>query len=198
MEFKRDIEFLYEIGMIRNIDRSWKQFFGTGVANLAEHHFRVAYIAMIIAKHEGANIDRVMRLAMIHDIAESRTGDANYITRQYTKRDESKGITDMVSGTVLEEDVKELWSEYEKRETLESKVVKDADWLDVDIELREINDRGNVPQRLWKEDRERQVLPKFYTESAKKMWHMIYETEPSSWHQESPHNRFNSGDWKTK
>ena len=94
---KPDINFLYEIGTIRYIDRMWKRFLNADFENLAEHHFRVAWIALVIAKHEKVdNTDKILKMALVHDIAESRTGDVDYLSRQYVERNEELGIKDIL------------------------------------------------------------------------------------------------------
>lgn len=196
MLIKRNVELLYEIGCVRNIDRTWKQFLGKGVANLAEHHFRVAWTAMLLAKKEGADLGKVAMMALIHDMAESRTGDVNYLSRQYTTRNEEKAIKDMFAETVLDSEAQELFLEYEKRETLESKVVKDADNLDVDIELRELEHSSNIVPRFWEQQRRRDVYSRLYTKSGQEFFDQIYQSDVHSWHNESAQNRFNGGDWK--
>ena len=40
-DLKNDIDFLFEMGNIRLIDRMWRRFHTTNFANLADHHFRV-------------------------------------------------------------------------------------------------------------------------------------------------------------
>lgn len=74
---ERDIELLYEIGALRFIPRQWTRFLNAVFANLAEHHLRVMWTAMVIAKREHADIEKVLKIALVHDIAESRTGDAD-------------------------------------------------------------------------------------------------------------------------
>jgi putative hydrolase of HD superfamily len=94
-QFKNDIDFLFEIGTLRRIARTWNQFFGTEVANDTEHTFRVAWIALILAKHENVeNTGHILELALIHDIGEIRTGDVNYLSRQYTSSDEEQAVHD--------------------------------------------------------------------------------------------------------
>lgn len=51
-----DVNFLFEMGTIRYIDRMWWRFQSPNFANLAEHHFRVFWIAMVIAAQE-KNVD---------------------------------------------------------------------------------------------------------------------------------------------
>src|ERR1700741_3227166 len=97
-DFTGDINFLYEMGNIRLIDRVWRRFHFTNAANLAEHHYRVFWIAMILAAHEKQTVDtgKVAKLALLHDIAESRAGDVDYISRQYVERNEEMAIHDML------------------------------------------------------------------------------------------------------
>ena len=82
MSMERDIEFIYEVGALRHIDRMWKRFLNADFANNTEHMFRVVWIALIIAKHEGVkDTGKIVKMAIAHDIAESRTGDVDYISR---------------------------------------------------------------------------------------------------------------------
>ena len=43
----RDVEFIFEMGNIRLIDRMWRRFQSPHFANLAEHHFRVFWICLL-------------------------------------------------------------------------------------------------------------------------------------------------------
>ena len=49
---KKDADFLFEIGTLRFIQRTWKQFINPDFANLAEHTLRMTWIAIVIAKNE--------------------------------------------------------------------------------------------------------------------------------------------------
>ncbi|MDB5178712.1 MAG: hypothetical protein JWN01_655, partial [Patescibacteria group bacterium] len=112
----RDIEFIYEIGALRYMQRIWVRFLNPSFQNNTEHMFRVAWIALIIAKREGAtDHEKILKMALVHDVSESRTGDVDYLSRQYVKRDQEQGIKDMLSGTALESEFIELWKEYERR-----------------------------------------------------------------------------------
>lgn len=193
---KRDTEFLYEIGTLRFIQRTWRQFNNPVFANLAEHSLRVTWIATIIAKNEDqVDVAKVVKMALVHDLSESRTGDVHYLSRQYTKRDERKAIQDILKNTSLAEEYLDLWEEYEKRETLEAKIVKDADNIDVDLELMEQKARGNPLADKWHTERKKGVADRLFTKTAKQLWNSLYNTDPDQWHTEGP-NRFKVGDLK--
>lgn len=195
MSMERDVEFLYEMGALRFLQRTWTQLLRErDMANLAEHSFRVAWTAMLIGKHEGANIGKVTKMALVHDLGESRTGDAHYVSRFYVERDEERAIEDMFAQTGMGDEMKELWLEYEACETIEAKCVKDADWLDVDLELRELSAKGDRigEKDLWHRD---QLREKLHTPTGKKLWDAIYANDPHAWHRNAT-NRYNSGDWQ--
>lgn len=177
---KRDVEFLYEVGCLRFIPRMWRQF-NPHFANLAEHMLRVIWIGIIIAKYEKADTGKVVKMALVHDLGESRTGDAHFLAKLYTTRDEDKAVNDILEDTALKGEFLELWREYEKRDSIESKIVKDADNLDVDFELQEQAIKGVGLRDHWRKDREQGVYPNLYTDTAKKMWEMIYASGPNDW-----------------
>jgi putative hydrolases of HD superfamily len=192
---KRDVQFLYEIGCLRFVQRVWKQFLNPDFANLAEHTLRVAWIALLIAKREGVgDQEKIIKMAMIHDVPESRAGDIHYVSRQYTTRNEVKALDATLVGTSLQEELTTLWREYEKRESIEAKIVKDADNLDVDLELQEQASRGYSLKENFMPIR-KVVAEDLFTQTAQDIWAELYSTNPHDWHMKGL-NRFTGGDWK--
>lgn len=179
----RDVDFLFEIGTLRYHLRTWNQFLNPGAQNLTEHIFRVAWIAAILAKHEGVqDVMKVMKMALIHDISESRSVDVNYLSRQYADRHEHRAIQDTLGGTAIEDEFLSLWNEYELRESLESRIVKDADNLEVELELKELEAMGNTLREALAQGRQTIAEEKLFTDTAKKMWNAIQDAEPHNWH----------------
>jgi putative hydrolase of HD superfamily len=155
----------------------------TDVANDAEHVFRVIFIALILARAEGVkNEEKIIKMALVHDIAETRTNDHHYVQSVYTKRDEESATRDMFEGSILENLNSEYLKEYRERKTIEAKIVKDADNLDVDIELKEVEERGHSLPKKWKTTRKLILDKKLYTNSAKKLWKMLQKSDPADWH----------------
>ena len=179
----RDIEFLFEIGSLRNVERGWRQHLAMECANNLEHSFRVAFIALMIARQEGVkNEEKILKMALLHDLAETRVSDLSYVQKVYVTADEDRAADDLFSGTILEDLRKEILAEYEARESIEARIVKDADNLDIDFELKEVEERGSQwPKKLAK-TREMVRNEKLYTESAKKMWDALQGSDVASWH----------------
>lgn len=192
----RDVEFLYEIGTLRYASRTWNQFLNPLCQNLTEHSLRVIWIALVLAKHEGVtDTTKVIKMALVHDISESRSVDVNYVSRQYADRHEDEAIKDTLDGTVLDQEFLPIWEEYEKKESLEAQIVKDADNLDVDFELKELEAMGNQLRSALQSTREHVAETKFYTKTARQIWKEVQESNPHAWHMLGK-NRFTSGDWK--
>lgn len=193
-----DLNFLFEMGALRYVQRTWRHFLGADFANVTEHTFRMIWTSLLIAsKEKGVNIEKLMKMALVHDITESRTGDVDYLSRQYTKRDEDLAITDILEKTSLKEFIG-VWREYEKYDCIEAQIVKDADNLDVELELREQQANGVALRELWRKRRRSQIRKTIlYTKTAKKIWDQIEKSEPHDWHFLG-RNRHNFGDWKTR
>lgn len=194
---KADINFLYEMGNIRFIERMWRRFLHDDLANLAEHHFRTFWIAMVIAANEGdVDTGKIAKMVLVHDITESRAGDVDYLSRQYVDRNEELAIQDILDGTSVEKEFRELWDEYEKRESLEAKIAKDADNLDVDFELAEQAAKGSRLGEVKRPSRELVAETKLYTETAKAIYKQLQDSDPHDWWWLSARNRARGGDWQ--
>jgi len=194
----RDVEFLFEIGCLRHLQRTWRQFLNPDFANVGEHTVRVMWIALIIAEHEGyADTGHLVKLALVHDLAESRSVDVHYVSRQYAVRHEAEAIQATLEETAIAKEFLELWQEVEERKTLPSQIVKDADNLDVDFELKEQTAVGVQLGQDFAPMRKHVAETKLFTQTAKHLWDELQSSNPNSWHLNAL-NRFTSGDWKKK
>jgi putative hydrolase of HD superfamily len=178
----RDLEFLYEIGSLRNIPRAWIQHLATNCASTLEHTLRVVFLALLIARKEGVkNEEKILKMALVHDLAEARTADLAYVHKVYTKTDDARAAHDQFSGTMFK-DLENVLKEYEKRMSKEAKIVKDADNLDIDLELRELMEQGSRAAKKKQPLRRLVRNKKLYTKTAKKLWDEIQISDPSAWH----------------
>ena len=189
MATQRDIDILYEIGSLRNVPRGWRQHLGMDCASNLEHMIRVAWLALIIARMEGIKSEeKILKMALVHDIAEARVSDLSYVQKVYVTADEDRAAKDMFTGTMLEDIYSDVLKEYEQRASIESQIVKDADNLDIDLELKEFEEMGSGVPHKWAENRRLIRDKKLYTESAKKIWDLIQESDVSNWHMKT--NKF--------
>lgn len=166
--------------------------------NISSHSYRVAIIAWILAYQEKVDPSKVLMMALLHDLKEVRSGDHNWVHKKYVKIFEDE-ITEDQLGPLPHGELKEMVAEYEKRESKESHVVKDADLLDEMLLLREYEWQGNHEARKWLHDKKGQESPygdnmqlkMLKTESAKELGKIILEACPSDWWENvwTPKNR---------
>lgn len=184
--FKRDLQFLFEVGSLRYLQRGWRQHFGMDVGNILEHTIRVVFLALMIARKEGVkDEEKIIKMALVHDLAETRATDLSYVQKVYVQADEDRAAKDLFKETLLSDLEYEYLVEYEKRESIEAKIVKDADNLEVDVELRELEQRGSKLPKKWLENRTMVRNTKLYTETARELWDEIMAADPDEWHLET-------------
>jgi putative hydrolase of HD superfamily len=148
--FKNIVNFFFELGMLKKTPRSGFQFLGTGKESVAEHSFRVALIGYTLARlTQNPDPFKVICLCLFHDIPEARTGDLNYVNKQYVQANEEKAISDLAATLPFGSEYKSLLEEYEKGETPASQLAQDADQLDLILELKEQSDLGNSYALQW-------------------------------------------------
>lgn len=147
------INFFFEVGMLAKTPRSGFHFLGTGEQSVAEHVNRTTFIAYALAQMD-KSIDtlKVLKMALFHDISETRISDLNHIHQKYVERKEHSAITDISESVPFGNDVYTTLGEYEKRESKEALLVKDADTLEWLLALKEQVDTGNTRALDWMKD----------------------------------------------
>ena len=136
---------LLELQRLKRLDRTGWVLRGLppGAESVAAHSFGVALAAMLLADEASArgvevDAERVLRLALLHDLAEARTGDmpctvADYYGKEVRKRAERAAFDDMTRGLGESRASRysELHEDYEERASLEARLVKAADIVDL-------------------------------------------------------------------
>lgn len=114
-----------------------------GTESVAAHSYGVCVAAMLLADEisaRGVEIDtgRLLRLAVLHDWAEARLGDmprtgGEYFGAEARRQAERTAFDDMVQGlgTQIEKSYSSLHEDYEQRASLEARLVKAADVIDL-------------------------------------------------------------------
>lgn len=132
--------------------------------SVADHSFFTMLIAWVVA-HDDESIDanRVLQLALIHDVAESIAGDippydpqdipddadarTTFFSVRLNRSPENKARKDAIESAAAEQIMamlphsirsiwQELWHEYEQQESPEARLVKQVDRLEAFIQSR--------------------------------------------------------------
>ena len=178
MKMKKIANLLFEARMLKDIIRSGYAFLGSGKESIAEHSFMTAFICFTMARID-RNIDseKVVTMALIHDIAEARTGDLNYVEKKYSTVDEAKAISHLIKHLSFGKDIKNLMDEFNSGETKEAQLANDADQISFILELKKIDDTGAKGPEIWFPI----VLKRLKTTIGKEMAQSIMETRWDEW-----------------
>lgn len=171
-------KFLFEIGMLKKLRRSGYPFLGSGGESIADHSFRVAIIAHILAlMTDYSDPAKVIIMALLHDVQEARTGDHNYVNKRYVNVDEEKAFNDATKNLPCGDLYRSYWLEYRHSNSQAAKLVHDADQLDLLLELKEQKDLGNPYASKWI----KYVLERLQTDQGKALAKSILETDWTDW-----------------
>lgn len=135
---------LIELQRLKRLDRTGWTLRGlpNGTESVAAHSFGVTAAAMLLAdeiKTRGTAVDleQVLRMALLHDWAETRLGDmpktaVSYFGTEARRKAEIAAFADVVAEAgASSATYRALYQEYEERESLESRIVKAADVVDL-------------------------------------------------------------------
>lgn len=122
--------------------------------SVAEHCWRLSYLAILVSPHLTVKFDRdkLLRIIIMHDIAEAVTGDyPAFITaeqkaeKSLREREAAHQIRQTI-GDPAGEEIYNLWHEYEGRQTIEARIAAALDKIEAIISHLE------SPLELWTED----------------------------------------------
>lgn len=180
------VNFFFELGTMRKLPRMHRQVLLNDDFSdtIASHSYRVAMIAWVLGKIENADPYKCMAMGMLHDIAEIRTGDHNWVHKKYIKAYEHEVHQDQLGGLPFP-DFKELIDEYEERKSKEAIITKQADLLDQILLLREYEWQGNQEAKIWlygkPPEQGNAQLSRLTLPAAIELGKKIYQVSPSDW-----------------
>ncbi|MGA3208254.1 MAG: HD domain-containing protein [Syntrophales bacterium] len=170
--------FLFEVGMLKKTPRTGFRFLGSGCESVAEHILRTIFIGYALSKLEpGLDELKVLKICLVHDLPEARTGDMNYMYKKYVTVHEERAIRELTQTVFFGDEIKSVIDEFNEKKTREALIAHDADQLALILQLKEYGDLGNKYTDDWIEFARRRL----HTETAKKLALSIIRTDSSEW-----------------
>jgi putative hydrolase of HD superfamily len=146
---------LIELQRLKRLDRTGWTLRGlpNGTESVASHSFGVSVTAMLladefIARDITIDVEKVLRIALLHDWAETRVGDMPrtatlYFGSEARRQAESAAFSDIISELGSAKGLyANLYDEYEHRSSLEARLVKAADVLDLLVQVLALERAG--------------------------------------------------------
>jgi 5'-deoxynucleotidase YfbR-like HD superfamily hydrolase len=149
------LSLLMELQRLKRLDRTGWTLRGlpNGTESVAAHSFGVGVTAMLLAdllrtKGVSLDIEKILRISLLHDWPEVRVGDmprtaTEFFGAETRRRAETAAFAQMVEGIDSSKEIyKSLLEDYEQRRSLEAKLVKIADVIDLLVEALALERAG--------------------------------------------------------
>lgn len=128
--------FLLEADRLKGVLRASPVLQGTRKENSAEHSWHLILFAVVLAEwaDKAISIDRVIRMLLIHDLVEIDAGDTPLFSQNSASAKsvtESKAAERLFNMLPTEQatELRQLWEEYERRDTADSQFAHAIDRL---------------------------------------------------------------------
>ena len=147
MNLSRLLTFLHDINKLKSEFRhAW--IFLDRKESVADHCWRVSFMVILLAPYLKIpiNIEKALKMSIIHDLAEAKTGDThlfeflnNSILSEEKGKKEKKAMQKILSilPITLRKELNDLWIEFEEESTNEAKFVLAIDKLEAHIQHNE-------------------------------------------------------------
>ena len=147
--------FFRAAGRLKGLPRTgWLEAGVKRPESVAEHSYRTAVFAMVLADLQGLDAERAMRMALIHDLAEADTGDMTPEQKRRRgpayKREEEAAMNRIFSKLPepLAERYQLIWEEYREAASPEADIAVQADKVEMLLQALEYEEAGINPSRL--------------------------------------------------
>jgi putative hydrolase of HD superfamily len=156
------MEFLKTVNCLKFLRRSG--WVNRGVSNpesVADHAFMTILMCYVLGRKKGLDMEKLLKMAVVHDLAESVTGDIMTWTREGSlpegnKTPEEKfslekaGLEKLLGNlnAGASKEVMDLWLEFEKAETPEAAFLKQTDKLEMLLQADIYQGSGNFKKSL--------------------------------------------------
>jgi putative hydrolase of HD superfamily len=114
--------------------------------SVADHSYSMAIMGMVISDLENYDSEKILKMILLHDLAESKIGDytPNQISKENKTKIENNAYDEIIN--MLPDAIKlqygEIWGEYQKQESPESKIVHQIDKLEMVLQAKMYQKKG--------------------------------------------------------
>ncbi|MEK7063399.1 MAG: HD domain-containing protein [Patescibacteria group bacterium] len=156
-EIKDILAFLEESKALQSVERYGVSLRGAK-NTVAEHSWRLGLMVLILCSKYQLKLDmsRALSLALIHDMAEAKTGDIDAYAQMNGGPDalskkaaaEDAAMQSMTKGLSFGSHLYDLWREYEDQATVEAKFIKALDRIEGFLHIAEDGVSVYIPKEF--------------------------------------------------
>ena len=149
------LDFINEAGKLKLIHRAgWVDSGVSEPESVADHSFRVALMAIVLADSEELDTLKVVKMALLHDLAEAELGDLTPTQKRAIEKDfknmENNAMNRLINKLPpnIQSSYWHTWLELKENITPEARLVRDCDKLEMMIQASEYQATGGDRDKL--------------------------------------------------
>ena len=123
----------------------------TRCETVAEHSFGNAMLCLLlVAKHPALNAEKVLRMALVHDLGEAYVGDitpSDNVPKSDKSEREHAAVKRILGKLPNGQETLDIWLEYEQQSSPEAKFVKRIDRLELALQAAVYEHQGLIEAR---------------------------------------------------
>lgn len=151
VDFAKSVEELKKV-----VRKGWISQAGVDAPeSVADHSFSCAVLAMCLGDLKGLDTEKLIRLTLLHDLHEVLIGDYDYFDKQrigetQAKKNQQQAINKIFAALpeVVREKYVHLAKEYLRQKTVEAKLVKQIDKLEMVLQALQYEREGYDSNKL--------------------------------------------------
>ena len=147
-------KFFEKVLELKNVPRQgWKEKLGIdNPESVADHSYSTATISMILSDMKGLDSEKIIRMALLHDLAESVIGDItpDNITKNEKTAKENHAIKQILKTLPNSIAVPyfEIWNDYQKKLSKEAILLHEIDKLEMAFQAKFYQKKGISKEKL--------------------------------------------------
>jgi len=148
------LDFFYLVLELKKVPRKgWKSKANIEhPESVADHSYGTAMMAMVLSDLQKLDTQKIIKMALLHDLAETITGDfmpeeISKEIKNISERDAMKEILSKLPENIAEEYTK-IWQEYLQINTKESILLHDIDKMEMAIQAAKYSSEGISNEKL--------------------------------------------------
>ena len=146
--------FFHKVLELKNVPRQgWKNKLGIEeVESVADHIYSTAIMSMVLSDLQGLKTEKIIKMALLHDLAESITGDItpDKITKEKKNKIETHAIKNILQNlpSNISQIYFKIWNEYQENHTSEAILLHEIDKLEMAFQAKSYQSQGISDEKI--------------------------------------------------
>jgi len=120
--------------------------------SVADHSYSMAVISMVISDLENYNSEKILKMVLLHDLAESKIGDytPEQLSNEKKTKLENNTFNEIIKNLpdIIQLQYLQIWQEYQENTSPESKIVHQIDKLEMALQAKIYQKDGHSQEKL--------------------------------------------------